>query len=441
MFITPSSVWLLALSAFAASTARAQYMIESLSFGHKESISPNHRTVPGWQLSGEGHTPQLLSDRIILTPPHPGSKRGALWSETGVGWSEWTADLDFRASGPERGSGNLQIWFTKDRQAEMGLASVYTIGQFDGLVLVLDQYGGRGGSVRGFLNDGTTSYKDHHNVDSLAFGHCDYAYRNLGRPTHVRIKNGHDNFEVHVDDKPCFSSDKIRLPLGYYFGISAASAEIPDSFEVNKFVVSTTNSIAREEVRKAPPQSPPQTQEQQEKRPSLQRMQELPGITNIPEDAPAESIKSQEEQFADLHNRLQGLNHQVATIYEEFTKLSKAMEDRHKELMSKTVPSVPHDQINQMDSRIQAIARSVEAVRRDIEGRDYKEHLTSLQDALKDTKASLMDSLPQTMSQIVSTSAPKMGKFIFVVIAFQIMLAGSYIVYKRRRANAPKKYL
>jgi mannose-binding lectin 1 len=34
-----------------------------------------------------------------------------------------------------------------------------------------------------------------------------------------------------------------------------------------------------------------------------------------------------------------------------------------------------------------------------------------------------------------------MGFFIFLVIAVQILLAGSYIMYKRRRANMPKKFL
>lgn len=46
-----------------------------------------------------------------------------------------------------------------------------------------------------------------------------------------------------------------------------------------------------------------------------------------------------------------------------------------------------------------------------------------------------------TLLLVISTAAPKMGMFIFVVIAFQVMLAGAYIIYKRRRANAPKKYL
>jgi len=31
--------------------------------------------------------------------------------------------------------------------------------------------------------------------------------------------------------------------------------------------------------------------------------------------------------------------------------------------------------------------------------------------------------------------------YIAVIVAVQIMLAGVYIVYKKRRASAPKKYL
>jgi mannose-binding lectin 1 len=34
-----------------------------------------------------------------------------------------------------------------------------------------------------------------------------------------------------------------------------------------------------------------------------------------------------------------------------------------------------------------------------------------------------------------------MGFFIFLVIAVQVLLAASYIVYKKRRANMPKKFL
>lgn len=57
--------------------------------------------------------------------------------------TEWTAEFEFRATGPERGGGNLQIWYTREGQANVGTSSVYTIGKFDGLALTVDMYGGR----------------------------------------------------------------------------------------------------------------------------------------------------------------------------------------------------------------------------------------------------------------------------------------------------------
>lgn len=49
-------------------------------------------------------------------------------------------------------------------------------------------------------------------MDSLAFGHCDYPYRNLGRLTKLQVKQTQDAFEVTVDDKSCFKTDKVSPP-------------------------------------------------------------------------------------------------------------------------------------------------------------------------------------------------------------------------------------
>ena len=57
--------------------------------------------------------------------------------------SEWTVDFEFRAGGPEHGGGNLQLWYTRDGQVEVGTSSVYTVGKFDGLALIIDMHGGR----------------------------------------------------------------------------------------------------------------------------------------------------------------------------------------------------------------------------------------------------------------------------------------------------------
>lgn len=462
----------LAALLFAVSSS-AQYVIDASSFGHKTPISPDGRVIPGWHLSGANQIPQLLSDRIILTPPTPGQTRGALWAESSVLHPEWSAEIEFRASGQERGSGNLQVWFVKDGQSAVGQSSVYTASKFDGFALLIDQYGGRGGSVRGFLNDGSQSYKDHHSVDSLAFGHCDYSYRNLGRPSKIRIENGHNGLRVDIDDHTCFASEKINLPPGYYFGVTAATADNPDSFEVNKFAVATTTSITREE--------PPLKTKNE--RPAIEKLDKFPGSPEQLPDTDAGTINNQNEQFADLHNRLQGMTHQIANMFAEFDALARTMGDRHNELMagiaassSSSSSSAASPNTNNNDAAISALGRRLENIERvvqtiqkDVEGRDYREHLTNLQQAVDGVRGGLTDHLPDTISQskcpnpyhhhspirrvltscllflsfraVISTSAPKMGMFLFVVLAFQIMLAGAYIVYKKRRNNAPKKYL
>ncbi|MCJ1362540.1 hypothetical protein MMC16_001644 [Acarospora aff. strigata] len=441
-------MWLAWILAVAIATVQGQYVLESLSFGHGSNISPNKFGIPGWHISGEGHTPQLLSDKVILTPPYPGSRRGAIWADNEVSHPEWTADFEFRAGGTERGGGNLQIWYTKEGQAHVGTSSIYTVGKFDGLVLVVDTYGGRGGGIRGFLNDGNTEYKNHHSVDSLAFGHCDYSYRNLGRPSRIQIKQQRDFFEVAVDGRSCFKSDKIKLPPDYYFGISAASAETPDSFEIYKFILSTTTSYAREEPRR---DTPPQVQ------------QAVAAAQN--HDTPASSIKSTEAQFADLHSRLVTMSHAIDNLFQHLATHSANTETSYHELTRKMTST---EQLGGMDARLQAIERTVQAIQKDVEGKDYHGQLAKLQDTLHDSHSSLLESLPHAMNQstnhpilyqdkimvpdlsrfasangviVVSTTKPRMGFFIFVVIVFQLLLAGSYVVYKRRRANAPKKYL
>jgi mannose-binding lectin 1 len=59
------------------------------------------------------------------------------------------------------------------------------------------------------LNDGNTEYKHHMSVDSLAFGHCAYHYRNLGRTSKLQIQHSRTKFEVKVDGNTCFSTDKV----------------------------------------------------------------------------------------------------------------------------------------------------------------------------------------------------------------------------------------
>ncbi|EAW14532.1 putative lectin family integral membrane protein [Aspergillus clavatus NRRL 1] len=399
--------------------ATAQSVIESLSFGYGQTISPNTDSIPGWHIGGEGHTPQILSNKLILTPPYPGNTRGYAWSQNPLSQPEWTVEFQFRATGVERGGGNLQLWYVKDGRDRIGSSSIYTAGQFDGFALVIDTHGGRGGSIRGFLNDGKTDYKSHRSVDSLAFGHCDYAYRNLGRPSVVRVKQTNSIFEVTVDDRLCFSTNKVALPVGNNFGLTAATPENPDSFEVFKFILQSTPSGTNG----APP-----VQQQTNQQP----------IANQQQAAPVDTSAVKPDSFSDLSNRLKSVNDATNSIARDISaQLSKA-ENRHVELLQKLSTK---EQVAGLDARLQKIEQLLQNVQRDLEGKDYRNSFNQLHETLRSSHMSLSENLQGTLGSVITASTPRMGFFIGLLIAVQLLLAGSYIIYKRRRANMPKKFL
>ncbi|KAL3431993.1 concanavalin A-like lectin/glucanase domain-containing protein [Aspergillus tetrazonus] len=411
---------------FFSAVATAQTVIESSSFGHGAMVAPNREGIPGWDIGGEGHFPQILSNKVILTPPYPGNTRGYAWSQTPLSQSEWAAEFQFRATGVERAGGNLQLWYAKDGKQKIGSASIYTVGQWDGFALVVDTHSGRGGSIRGFLNDGTTDYKSHSSVDSLAFGHCDYSYRNLGRPSVIRVRSTNAIFEVTVDDKPCFATDKITLPAGNTIGVTAATPENPDSFEVFKVVLQTATSP----VGKAPPVQAQNTNQQP--------LAAQPQGNTRQEQGSSNNLNSINAQFVDLGSRIQLVNHATNNIIRELGNQASKSETRQLELLQRLATK---EQVQSLDARLQRMEQTLLSIQRDLEGKDYRDRFNQLHETLRSSHQSLTENLKDNVVSVITASTPRMGFFIFSIIAFQVFLAVSYVIYKRRRANMPKKFL
>ncbi|KAJ6164852.1 hypothetical protein N7470_003524 [Penicillium chermesinum] len=277
-----------------------------------------------------------------------------------------------------------------------------------------------GGSIRGFLNDGTTDFKSHRSVDSLAFGHCDYPYRNLGRPSVVKVKHTNSVFQVSVDDNICFTTSKVALPAGNTFGISAATPENPDSFEVFKFVLESAAGQGQT--------LPPPTQENAAQHPIFnQRPAPVPqGNTD----------KSFESYFQNLNNQIQLQNKATSTIIQDLKAQAAKAEERSSEILRTS-----RDLIQGLESRLQRMEQTLQTVQRDLESKDYSTRFNQLHDTLRSSHLSLSESLQGSLLSAITASTPRMGFFLFLVIAFQVVLAASYVIYKRRRANMPKKFL
>ncbi|KAK1750790.1 hypothetical protein QBC47DRAFT_331540 [Echria macrotheca] len=432
--------------------AEAQYLVNELSFGYGVRIAPEGTyQVPNFGLQGRPNIPELLSNKLIMTQPAPGNQRGAIWAERPLNNQNWITDVEFRANGPERGTGNMNIWLVKDGAHVVGPESLYTVGKFEGLVLTIDQHGGSGGMVRGFLNDGTTDFKSHQNVDNLAFGHCMFAYRNLGRPSQIKLRHTDNMFSVEVDGRMCFESDKIRIPPGYHFGITAASADNPDSFEVFKLVVLTednkhdqTQKQNQDQASQPIPDSYAKAQDMGNQKPPINKQRmvfgrsgqvEDPFDTAIPDQA-AEKITGTAAQFADLHNRIQSVNHHLTSIFRTLGQNAGIDEKRHEEvsvmigelkgLMTKL------DRLESVENRMRDMEKEMRSIRNELTAR--------LRDSENSIKYHVSDKHESLADHVKAHAAPGHSRLILVIIGSQLLLISGYIYYKRRKST-PKKYL
>ncbi|KAJ3562137.1 hypothetical protein NPX13_g8676 [Xylaria arbuscula] len=415
--------------------------------------------VPGFTIQGNPMVPEILSNKLILTPPVPGNARGAVWADQTNQYQEWVADVDFRANAV-RGGVRISISGLRGRGGrDIGMSSIYTVGRFDGLALVIDQHGGSAGMIRGFLNDGTVDFKSHHSVDSLAFGHCYYAYRNLGRPSQIKLRQTATAFRVEIDNRLCFESDQITIPAGYQYGITAASADNPDSFEIFKLVVMTQDLAAKSNG--APP--PAEQQQQQMNSQNQAKAQTSYGRNNnnnrdtnsarssdggfdddVPDSSP-DSITSSRAQFADLHNRLQSVNHHLSTIFRQGAGQNNMNEKRHEETsqmindLKQSLSKLDQlDKLNKLD-KIEWLASEVTKMQRDIQS--IKTDLTNRISSTENNLKRAISSNHGTMLEHVAVQAtPRHGKLIFVIIGSQIVLVVGYIYYERKK-TLPKKYL
>lgn len=152
------------------------------------------------------------------------------------------------------------------------------------------------------------------------------------------------------------------------------------------------------------------------------------------EDVSAATIRAQQDQFADLHNRIQILNHRIVSMQDALDAFISTSSQRHNDIMNRLVP---------VDDRSSAALRNVEKVERtsmqilrDLESKDFKDMMKQIHIALENNAEGVVRSLPG----VIRGHGPSLTTFLFVAVAVQIMVVGAYLVWKKRRGGA-KKYL
>ncbi|KAL5351252.1 hypothetical protein ACLOAV_003104 [Pseudogymnoascus australis] len=451
---------LTALALIAGSYAQSLYVQNELSFGHNGKMSPDLRTIPKFTLAA------------------PGNKRAALWSQGTLKSPKWEASLQFRATGPERASGRIHLWLVQDGFNNVGTNSIYTVGKFEGLAIVIDQYGNSGGMIRAFLNDGSKHYGQHLSVDGLAFGHAPYPYRNLGRPSTVKVIQDWHNFRVEIDGSLAFQTSAVRIPSGYNIGVSAASADSPDSFEVFSLTPRKGQSTTRTRAATTPTPSkknaaaanaetkdtPPEPQGRGTRDTgsagrtatgylSDDRIPEAGDISPLPANAISKS-----HEFADLHYRIQDLASHLLALQADFQSYQAEATRRHGGLLeraAKAEAAIARGAaggggskqgggedvlalLEKMDRRMQGMEQMLGETKRDVGG--GSDRIERLRQQLLEGHTNILEGVQGTVGTLTG-SMPKLRWVVLVVLGSQMGVVGAFWWYKRRKNVGFKKFL
>ncbi|RUS25177.1 concanavalin A-like lectin/glucanase domain-containing protein, partial [Jimgerdemannia flammicorona] len=240
---------------------------------------------------------------IRLSPSVPGL-RGAIWSTIPNPHPEWEVEFSIRVTGTHVGGGRgMAFWYTKDRNVVGPVLGNHDL--WDGLGVLLDSagtsqqvgrvFGTELGERNGqdeweyeihFVNPaiavvtGLTSplrsppppasthtaqcprrsghpqrWRAVHPLD-LALGWCYRDFRYSDNPVRTKITYRNNTIEIWMDPFKgrgeyalCIKRTGIKLPTGYYFGISASSQHPADDHDVHSFETYQLNPPVKNMVR------------------------------------------------------------------------------------------------------------------------------------------------------------------------------------------------
>ena len=250
------------------------------------------------------------------------------------------------------------------------------------------------------------------------------------------MRQSKDFFRVDIDGHLCFEYPKISIPAGYELGVTAASAENADSFEVFK-LVTTTESMTPDVAGSGNSNANANANQNDQ---TDNRARETPpswagGSSSPPPDTPADEPASSipvSAQFADLHNRLQGLTKYITALNRDVSATQSSILERYNTLEEKITrlerALSKFDSLSTIDKKLAEVQADVRQTKTDLHSA-LDRQVQGLKTVVRDGHRTMLGSLPGVMG------------YVLVGVAGQGVTVLGYLVYKRRKNAGPKKYL
>jgi len=194
-----------------------------------------------WQFAGS----TIVTNNHVRLTAEIRSSQGCIWNTAPLELRDWELHLHFKVHGTARdlfGDG-FAIWYAKER---LQLGPVFGSKDFfQGLGIFVDTYANQNGHhhhghpyISSMVNNGSLHYD--HDLDGThtSLSGCEANVRGASHETYIAIRYERERLTVSTDLegknawKLCFAVDGVRLPTGYYLGVSAATGDLSDNHDI-----------------------------------------------------------------------------------------------------------------------------------------------------------------------------------------------------------------
>ncbi|RCH87134.1 hypothetical protein CU097_002357 [Rhizopus azygosporus] len=420
-----------------------------------------NNSVPFWStdvLQGE--------DFIRLSPSIPNTK-GWIWSDRPNPYEEWEVIVAFKVSGTSmHGGRGLAFWYTKDSKQSGPIFG--SKDKWDGLSIWLDSANpvNHKASTMAILNDGTLSFASGVDPRKHALGTCSITYRNSPTPAYLKVTLKDNTLTVYLDNsgegkdyRICLQRSGIKLPTGYFFGISAYSHTPADDHDVISFETRQLNPPKKTSRPKRP------LEEEKKK-----KGEEFSGI----DDEQKQRIQEAEYQMRKLRESGNDMSHEVAVtmsaIYDTQVRTIERLEVLQLQIEALGAPT-PESIVagnyenvkrnSQGDSGISIeLSRRVDEIREETKkssaqferlASDQSRQIKELQNSIRKLEQTLSgldtrilsqsDMIQNQMKEVNLHSSETRGamftffKYIFYIFLVQIVIVFAGSLYSKLRVN------
>ncbi|MBN3296254.1 LMAN2 protein, partial [Amia calva] len=213
--------------------------------GNSEHLKREHSLIKPYQGVGSssaqwdfGGSTLVTSQYVRLTADER-SKQGSIWNTVPCFLKDWEMHVQFKVHGSGKknlhGDG-IAIWYTKDRLQPGPVFG--NRDHFVGLGIFVDTFRNDiHGMDRSFpyisamINNGSLAYDHGKDGRMSELGGCSAEIRNRDHETYLAIRYSKGRLTVR-NAHGCYTMTVFRLPIGYYFGSSAATGDLADNHDI-----------------------------------------------------------------------------------------------------------------------------------------------------------------------------------------------------------------